>query len=96
MHALKSLKELMTDRGCARGDLYDVALWADMLQVQGDELFYAYVVDNQAIVIPETIDALRAISRRETSGERSIEATDKALGMGGGLHAKPGTSDLAL
>ena len=28
-----------------------------MLRVQGDELFYACMVDNQAIVIPETIDA---------------------------------------
>ena len=96
LDALNSVKELMTDRGRARGDLYEVALWADMLKVQGDEIFYAYMVDNQAIVIPETIDALRAITRRETSGERSIAATDKALGIGGGLFAKPGTSDLAL
>ena len=96
LDALNSVKELMTDRGRARGDLYEVALWADMLKVQGDELFYAYMVDNQAIVIPETIDALRAITRCETSGERSIEATNKALGIGGGLFAKPGTSHLVL
>ena len=96
LDALNSVKELMSDLGRPRGDLYEVALWADMLKVQGDELFYAYMVDNQAIVIPETIDALRAITRCETSGERSIEATNKALGIGGGLFAKPGTDDLAL
>ena len=94
--AINSVKELMTDRGRPRGDFYEVGLWADMLKVQGDELFYAYMVDNQAIVIPETIDALRAITRCETSGERSIEATNNALGIGGGLFAKPGTGDLTL
>ena len=96
LDALNSVKELMADRGRARGDLYEVALWADMLKVQGDELFYAYMVDNQAIVTPETIDALRAITRCETSGERSIDATNKALGIGGGLFAKPGTGHLVL
>ena len=96
LDALNSVKELMVDRGRARGDLYEVALWADMLKVQGDELFYAYMVDNQAIVIPETIDALRAITRHETSAQRSIQATDTALGIGGGLFARPGTTDLPL
>jgi glyceraldehyde-3-phosphate dehydrogenase (NAD(P)) len=89
LEALNSVKELMADRGRSRGDLYEVALWADMLKVQGDELFYAYMVDNQAIVIPETIDAIRALIGHETSGPRSIEATNAALGIGGGLFAPP-------
>jgi glyceraldehyde-3-phosphate dehydrogenase (NAD(P)) len=96
LNALNSVKELMADRGRARGDLYEVALWADMLKVQGDELFYSYMVDNQAIVIPETIDALRAITHRETLGQRSIETTDVALGIGTGLFARCGTRDRAL
>ena len=79
----------MADCGRSRGDLYEVALWADMLKVQGDELFYAYMVDNQAIVIPETIDAIRALIGHETSGPRSIEATDVALGIGGELFVSP-------
>lgn len=83
----------MNDRGRARGDLREVALWADKLKVQGDELFHAFMVDNQAIVIPETIDALRAITRSETSGERSIDSTDKALGIGGGAFATSATVD---
>ena len=87
--ALNSVKELMADCGRSRGDLYEVALWADMLKVQGEELFYAYMVDNQAIVIPETIDAIRALQGHETSGPRSIAATDAALGIGGGLFAPP-------
>ena len=39
--ALNTAKELMADRGRPHDNLYEVALWADMLRVQGDELFYA-------------------------------------------------------
>ena len=80
--ALNSVKELMADIGRPHDNLYEVALWADMLKVQGDELFYAYMVDNQAIVIPETIDAIRALSGNVRDGADSIAKTDKTLGIG--------------
>jgi glyceraldehyde-3-phosphate dehydrogenase (NAD(P)) len=80
--ALNSVKELMADRGRPHDNLYEVALWADMLRVQGDELFYAYMVDNQAIVIPETIDAIRALTRTLEDGKESIARTNAALGIG--------------
>ena len=91
LDALNAVKELMADRGRPRSDLYEVALWADMLTVQGDELFYAYMVDNQAIVVPETIDAIRALDGREPSGRLSIAATDLALGIEGRLFTEAGT-----
>jgi glyceraldehyde-3-phosphate dehydrogenase (NAD(P)) len=80
--ALNSVKEWMLDIGRPHGDLYEVALWQDMVTVRGDELFYAYMVDNQAIVIPETIDAIRAICGMETGAAASIAATNAALGIG--------------
>lgn len=79
--AINTVKELMADLGRPHDNLYEVALWADTLTVQGDELFYAYMVDNQAIVIPETIDAIRALSGREPDAWVSIERTDAALGV---------------
>ena len=79
--ALNSVKELMADRGRPHDNLYEVALWADMLRVQGDELFYAYMVDNQAIVIPETIDAIRALTGVVRDGGESITTTNAALGV---------------
>lgn len=84
--ALNSVKEWMLDIGRPRGDLYEVALWEDMLTVQGDELFYAYMVDNQAIVIPETIDAIRAVGGIEASAASSIASTNAALGIGSEHH----------
>ncbi len=58
-----------------------------MLTVQGDELFHAYLVDNQAIVVPESIDAIRAISGLQSDPATSIRMTDTALGIGGVLAA---------
>ena len=83
--ALNTVKELMADRGRPHDNLYEVALWADMLRVQGDELFYAYMVDNQAIVIPETIDAIRALTGVERDGAESIARTNAALGIDAAL-----------
>jgi glyceraldehyde-3-phosphate dehydrogenase (NAD(P)) len=79
--ALNTVKELMADRGRPHDNLYEVALWADMLRVQGDELFYAYMVDNQAIVIPETIDAIRALTGIVENANESIAKTNTALGI---------------
>ncbi|HNP16955.1 MAG: type II glyceraldehyde-3-phosphate dehydrogenase [Thalassobius sp.] len=76
-----TIKERYLDMGRPWGDMYEVALWQDMLKVEGTELYYAYVVDNQAIVIPETIDAIRALTGIEESAERSIKKTNESLGM---------------
>ena len=80
--ALNAVKEMMADFGRPNDSLYEVALWEDMLTVEGDELFYAYMVDNQAIVIPETIDAIRALTRTEPDGRASVARTNAALGVG--------------
>ncbi len=79
--ALNSTLELMADLGRPRGDMWEVGLWEDSLKVIGNELFYNYQVYNQAIVVPETIDAIRALTGIERDGAASIARTDKALGL---------------
>ncbi|MBK9714441.1 MAG: hypothetical protein IPO81_24500 [Kouleothrix sp.] len=79
--ALNSTLELMADLGRPRGDMWEVGLWEDSLTVQGSELFYNYQVYNQAIVVPETIAAIRALSGIEENGLASITKTDQALGL---------------
>ncbi len=81
MVALNSTLEMMSDLGRPRGDMWEVGLWEDNLTVQGDELFYNYQVYNQAIVVPETIDAIRALTGIEKDGMKSIAMTDRALGL---------------
>jgi glyceraldehyde-3-phosphate dehydrogenase (NAD(P)) len=79
--ANNAAKELMSDLGRPRGDMFEVLAWEDQLKVQGDELFLSYIVDNQAIVTPENIDAIRALHGAEPDGARSIAATNDSLGI---------------
>ena len=79
--ALNSTLELMRDLGRPRGDMWEVALWEDVLTVVGNEVYYTYQVDNQAIVIPETIDAIRALTGSVRDGRTSMRMTDEALGL---------------
>lgn len=82
LSAINAVKEWMADSGRPNANLYEVALWSDLLTVRGRELFYCYMVDNQAIVIPETIDAIRALAGREQDADASIAVTNASLGIG--------------
>lgn len=77
----RPMRRFSSRNGRPHHNLYEVALWADMLQVRGDEVFYAYMVDNQAIVIPETIDAIRALTGIVQDATESIARTNAALGL---------------
>jgi glyceraldehyde-3-phosphate dehydrogenase (NAD(P)) len=79
--ALNSTIELMKDLGRPRGDMWEVALWEDVLTVNGTELYYTYQVYNEAIVVPETVDAIRALAGTVNEGMESIRITDEAMGM---------------
>lgn len=82
--AVNAVKERWSDLGRSRGDIYEVVLWEDLVTVLGRDLYFAYMVDNQAIVIPETIDAVRALVGKETDARASIATTDRAMGIGVG------------
>ena len=79
--ALNSTLELMKDLGRPRGDMWEVALWEDVLTVRGREAFYTYQVDNQAIVVPENVDAIRALTAMEHDAAASMRRTDESLGV---------------
>jgi glyceraldehyde-3-phosphate dehydrogenase (NAD(P)) len=79
LSANNAVKEFMLDMGRPHGDMYEVAIWEDMLKVEGDELYYAYLVDNQAIVVPENVDAIRALMGVELNGQNSISTTNRVL-----------------
>lgn len=80
--AINTVKEIMANSGRPRDNLYEVALWEDLVTVRDDEAFYAYMVDNQAIVIHETIDAIRALTGRQRDLGASIAKVNTALGVG--------------
>ena len=79
--ALNSVIELMRDLGRPRGDMWEVAVWEDALAADDREVYLTFQVHNEAIVVPETIDCVRAMTGIEMDAARSIAKTDAALGI---------------
>lgn len=79
--ALNSVVELMRDLGRPRNDLWEVAVWEDAVAVDGNEIYLVFQVHNEAVTIPETIDAIRAMTGLETDGAKSIEKTNRSMGV---------------
>lgn len=79
--ALNSVIELMRDLGRPRADMWEVAVWEDALAADEREVYLTFQVHNEAIVIPENIDCIRALTGLEPDGMASIRKTDAALGI---------------
>jgi glyceraldehyde-3-phosphate dehydrogenase (NAD(P)) len=61
--------------------MWEVAIWEDVLTVEGNEAYYTYQVYNEAIVVPETIDAIRALTGIVKDGRESMRITDETMGI---------------
>ena len=79
--ALNSVIELMRDLDRPRGDMWEVAVWEDALASDGREVYLTFQVHNESIVVPETIDCIRALTGIETDGSVSIAKPDRSLGI---------------
>jgi glyceraldehyde-3-phosphate dehydrogenase (NAD(P)) len=79
--ALNSVIELMRDLGRPRNDLWEVAVWEDALAVDDTDLYLIYQVHNEAVTVPEIVDAIRALTGIEPDAARSIEKTNRAMGI---------------
>src|SRR5439155_24035133 len=75
--ALNSVIELMRDMRRPPADMWEVAVWEDALAVDDREAYLTFQVHNEAIVIPENIDCIRALTGLETVAGRSIAKTDR-------------------
>src|SRR5690606_26979995 len=79
--ALNSVTELMRDLDRPRGDMWEVAVWEDALAADDREVYLTFQVHNESIVVPETVDCIRALTGIERDGAASIAKTDAALGI---------------
>ncbi|MEM0383406.1 MAG: type II glyceraldehyde-3-phosphate dehydrogenase [Candidatus Caldarchaeum sp.] len=68
------------ESGRARGDIYEAVVWGDSIKADGREVYFFMGVHQEAIVVPENVDAVRAVVG-ETSADQSIQKTNKALGI---------------
>ncbi len=77
------IMELARDMSRNRSDLYEIAVWQDGVHVvDGNHLFYFQAVHQESDVVPENVDAIRALLELEKDGRRSMEKTDRSLGIG--------------
>ena len=72
--------ELARDLGRRRGDLYEVAVFEESVSSMGSEVALMYAVHQEAVVVPENVDAIRAVASL-AGAEESIRATDESLGV---------------
>ena len=77
------IMEMARDLSRNRADLYEIAVWQDGVHVvDGKHLYYFQAVHQESDVVPENVDAIRALMELEKDGHRSMEKTDRAMHIG--------------
>ncbi|MCK5474631.1 MAG: type II glyceraldehyde-3-phosphate dehydrogenase [Candidatus Aenigmarchaeota archaeon] len=73
------IMEYARDAGRSRSDLNEIAVWEESINVLGNELFYMQAIHQESDVVPENIDAIRAMTGLTEDAVRSMIKTDTAL-----------------
>ncbi len=81
IEGLGPLKEFARDAGRQRGDLWENCLWEESITAEGRDLYLFQSIHQEADVVPENIDAIRALAGDRTR-EQSMQLTDRTLGVG--------------
>jgi glyceraldehyde-3-phosphate dehydrogenase (NAD(P)) len=80
-----ALKQYALDRGRPRGDLWENCVFGESITVEdgpaGPELYLFQAIHQESDVVPENVDAIRAVTGSADAVE-SRRRTDEALGMG--------------
>ncbi|MEM0097710.1 MAG: type II glyceraldehyde-3-phosphate dehydrogenase [Conexivisphaerales archaeon] len=80
VHSTAEIMEIARDLGRKRADLPEVAVFEGSINADGDTVLLSYAVHQESIVVPENIDAIRAIQGKVTKDD-SIKITDTAMGI---------------
>ncbi len=64
-----------------RYDIFENCVWKDSISVVDGEIYLTQAIHQESIVVPENIDAIRAMFELK-SREESMELTNKSLGIG--------------
>jgi glyceraldehyde-3-phosphate dehydrogenase (NAD(P)) len=74
--------EYARDRALAGADMMEGVLWENGVRLDGRELYFFQAIHQESIVVPENVDAIRAMFDLAPDGRTSIAITDRALGIG--------------
>jgi glyceraldehyde-3-phosphate dehydrogenase (NAD(P)) len=64
-----------------RPDVMENVLWENGMHLDGPDLYFFQAIHQESIVVPENVDAIRAMLGLAGDGSTSIEMTDRALGI---------------
>lgn len=74
------IHEKMRDLHRARSDMPEAAIWEETVTVEDGTLYWIHMVHQESIVVPDNIDAIRAMFEMEDK-ETSIRKTNEAMGI---------------
>ncbi|MDW7732604.1 MAG: type II glyceraldehyde-3-phosphate dehydrogenase [Methanolobus sp.] len=75
------IMELGKDLGRSRGDMWENCVWDESITMYEGELYFFQGIHQESDVIPENVDAIRAMMELESDGAKSIAKTNKAMGI---------------
>jgi glyceraldehyde-3-phosphate dehydrogenase (NAD(P)) len=67
--------------GHPRGDMYEIGLFEETVGMSGNDIMFAVNIPQESVVIPETIDGIRASLRLQEDRLEAVGLTNKYLGM---------------
>ena len=73
--------EYARDHALPRGDMMKNVLWEDGIHLTGADLLFFQAIHQESIVVPENIDAIRAMFDLAADANASISVTDMSLGL---------------
>jgi glyceraldehyde-3-phosphate dehydrogenase (NAD(P)) len=71
--------EFARDIGRTWGDLHEIFVWEDGVKVVDNTLYYFQAIHQESDVVPENVDAIRALMGSESDWLASVEKTDTAI-----------------
>jgi glyceraldehyde-3-phosphate dehydrogenase (NAD(P)) len=73
--------DYLRDVGAPRADMYEVGIWEETVLAKGRDLYWIHNIPQEAIVIPENIDAIRAAMGMQEAKWDAVDTTDRYLGI---------------
>ncbi len=81
INSTSQIIEIARDLYRPRNDIWETPVWRESIKKSGDEFYLFQAVHQESDVVPENIDAIRALMEMEKSGEKSIKITDGSMGL---------------
>jgi glyceraldehyde-3-phosphate dehydrogenase (NAD(P)) len=73
--------EYARDRGIGFNDMMENVVWEAGVRLDGSDVYFFQAIHQESIVVPENVDAIRAMFDLAPDAASSIATTDRALGL---------------